>query len=468
MTEALAMNRAEARPPRIMPVVTPSGFMRMPLLVVFGYVVATFALFLFWPINWPIYYAGDWVRLIAYVSLCLAVIGWAMLRGSKGATPVTAPLPWLTVLLPAGAIVSVAVLVPSCFTYTGHGPWEVLDSLRDQGGAYRRLQVQLFATDGQRTAIAAARAIAAPLVYPVLPLGLINWRRIGLSGRISVVVTVSSSIIFSIMRGTDKEIADLLVIGASALLVSFGRSHALGTRGSDLVRRYWRPVLLAILCVYLAQGLFTERKDARLGGYVTRTAVCANDSRICSDLDNPAIAWLPLRERFGATLFILSTCSGYYGLELAMEKPFESSWGVGHSPAALSVYEVITGDPSLHKRTFTYRNGEDHWAEEYYWSTLITWIANDVGFAGAVPVLALIGWCWGLWWREAAAGMGDPAAVLFTLATTMIFYLPANNQVLASYDGYTVFAVWLAIWLWHRARMKLSVVVPAALLDDAG
>jgi hypothetical protein len=64
--------------------------------------------------------------------------------------------------------------------------------------------------------------------------------------------------------------------------------------------------------------------------------------------------------------------------------------------------------------------------------------------------------------------MGDPAAVLCTLAATMIFYLPANNQVLASYDGYTVFAVWLAIWLWHRARMKLSVVVPAALLDDAG
>ena len=136
-------------------------------------------------------------------------------------------------------------------------------------------------------------------------------------------------------------------------------------------------------------------------------------------------------------MFILSTCSGYYGLELAMEKPFDTSFGLGHSPASLSVYEALTGDSSLHQRTYTYRNGADGWSEDYYWSTLIAWIANDVGFAGAVFVLALIAFMWGKWWREAAAGMSDPAAVLFALSTTMIFYFPANDQVLASYDPAT-------------------------------
>ncbi len=93
----------------------------------------------------------------------------------------------------------------------------------------------------------------------------------------------------------------------------------------------------------------------------------------------------------------------------------------------------------------------------------MTWIANDVGFPGAVLVLGALGFLWGKWWREAAAGMSDPAAVLFVLATTMMVYLPANNQVLGSYDGYLELAVWVVIWLWHRRRQALSARVTAEL-----
>ena len=461
MTDSIALAPFDPSSLRVIPVVAPSGITRLPLLLVFGYVAATFALFLLWPINWPIYYLNDWMRLIGYVALCLIVLGAGALLGSRGPARVTAPLPLLSILLPTGAIIAALLLIPSSFAYTGHGPWDMLDALRDQAAAYRQLQSQLVATTGQRNAVVVARALAAPIIYAILPLGIIHWRTIGWIGRMSVGVTVIASLIFSIMRGTDKEIADLFVIGVAAAFVSFGRARTLGHDSAELVRRYWKPTLLFVVFFYFAQGLFTERKDERLGGYVSRTAVCANDSHICADLDNPWIAWLPLRQRFGLTVFILSTCSGYYGLELALEKPFDPSYGVGHSPAALSVYEAVTGDPSVHLRTFTYRNGEDHWSEEYYWSTLITWIANDVGFPGAVLILALLGYFWGRWWREAAAGMSDPAAVLFVLTTTMIFYLPANNQVLASYDGYTIFAVWIALWLWHRSRGALSAGVPA-------
>ena len=448
---------------RVVPVVSPAGITRAPLMLVFGYVVGTFLLFLAWPVNWPIFYAGDWARLVCYVALCLAVLWIAAFSGSAGPTRVTAPLPRLAILLPLAALVAVLLLIPSSFAYTGKAPWEVLDALSDQGAAYRRFQQQLAATDGQRNMIVMVRALTAPFVYAILPLGIINWRRIGWIGRASLGVAVAASVIFSILRGTDKEIADLFVIGAAAAFVSFGRARAMGYSAGELLRRYWKPVLVALAFLYVAQGLFTDRKEGRLGSYVSRTAVCINDSRICADLDNPAISWLPLRQRFGLTIFILSTCSGYYGLDLAMEKPFEPAWGVGHSPAALSVYEAATDDRGPHLDTYTWRNGADHWPEENYWSTLITWIANDVGFVGAVPVLALIGFFWGRWWREAAAGMNDPAAVLFALTTTMIFYLPANNQVLASYDGYTTFGTWIAIWLWHRSRRALSAALPAEL-----
>lgn len=443
---------------RILPVVSPAGITRLPLLVVFGYLIATFALFLVWPINWPIYHLSDWLELIGYVGVCFAIIAAAMYWGSAGATRVTAPLSHLTLLLAAGAAAAALLLVPSSLSYTGRGPWEIMDALRDQGAAYHQFQLQLYATQGQRNLIVGLRALVAPLTFAVLPLGIIHWRAMGVTGRSAVIVAVLASSAFSIMRGTDKEFADLFIVGCAGAFVAYGRNRALQPPGSERSRRFWRPALVAIVFIYLAQGLSIDRKGERNGGYASATLICANDSTICADLDSAGIAWLPLAQRFGATSFILSTTSGYFGLELALKKPFESAYGLGHSPAAMSIYEALTHDPGPHSRTYTYRNGDDHWSEDYYWSTLMTWIANDVGFVGALPALGLIAYLWALWWREAAAGMSDPAAVLFALATMMMFYFPANNEVLASYEGYTVLGVWLAVWLWHR-RAKGVIAV---------
>jgi hypothetical protein len=446
--------------PRALPVVTPAGLTRLPLAVVLAYVAATFLLFLTWPIDWPIYTLANWARLVGYVGLCLVVLSGGAFRGSTGPTRVVAPLPYLGVWLPLGAVAAALLLIPSSVVYTGLHPWDVLEALKDQAAAYRRLQQQLFLTSGERDNLVAIRMAIAPLTYAILPLGIIRWNSIGWLGRASVVLVVATAIIFSILRGTDRELADLFLVGIAAAFVSVGRAIAMGNGGRELVRRSWKLAAIAIVFLAFAQNLFTDRKAERLGGVVSRTSVCANSSRICADLDNPMIAWLPHRQRFSLTFFILSTCSGYYGLELAMEKPFDTTFGLGHSPAMLSVYEAVTGDPTLKKRTYTYRNGADGWSEEYYWSTLIAWIANDVGFFGAVFVLGLIGFMWGKWWREAAAGMSDPAAVLFALTTTMIFYLPANDQVLGAYDGYAIYAVWIAVWLWHRSRRALSVLMP--------
>lgn len=462
MTQIDAVAAPRPALPWTLPVVTPAGITRLPLVLVLGYIAATFLLFLIWPVNWPIYPFDNWIRLIAYVALCLTAIGGAAFIGSSGPTRVTAPLPRLPLLLMAGAVLALLLLAPTSYTYTGRPPWVVLDALRDQGAAYKRLQQQLAVGGGQHLGIALLRAACAPVIYAVLPLGVLRWRAIGWSGRIAVAVTAACSVVFSIMRGTDKEIADLFVVGVSSALVAFGRSQACGQRGGEMVRRYWRWALVAIVFVYVAQGLYTERKDQRLNsGRTVRTTVCANGRHICADIDNPWIAWLPERQRFSVSLFILSTCSGYYGLDLALEKPFETAWGVGHSPVALNLYEAVTKDRTPHLRTYTWRNGAEDWQEDYYWSTLITWIANDVGFAGAVLVLAIIGLLWGWWWREAAAGMSDPAAVLFALTTTMMVYFPANNQVFLTADGYSVTTVWVAVWIWHRSRRKLSAAIGA-------
>src|SRR5665213_3084854 len=167
--EALAAPRPASR--RILPVVTPAGMTRLPLILVLSYVAATFLLFLIWPVNWPIYHVEDWLRLIGYVALCLTAIGVFAWTGSSGATRATAPLPRLPLLLISGAIAAALLLTPTSYTYTGRPPWAVLDALQDQAAAYKRLQAQLAGAAGQHLGMALLRGACAPLMFAVLPLG---------------------------------------------------------------------------------------------------------------------------------------------------------------------------------------------------------------------------------------------------------------------------------------------------------
>ena len=417
----------------------------LPLLIIMAYLFSTFFLFMIWPINWPIYDSSSWIILSAYIISCFIIIIIGFQFGSKSQFAHThTQFPWYRTII-FGAIFAIIILFPSSILYTGRWPWQFLQVIQFQNEAYKALQYQLIETAGQRGPLAAIRALLSPLTFAVIPLGIIHWRTLPKIGKGFVIATAFASIIFSTLRGTDRELADLFIISGSATLVAIGRGGA--SQGLSALKRYWKPALAIILFLYVAATVFTERKGARLGGYEQRISVCANDSNICTDIDAPLINWMPLSQRFGVSFFILSTCSGYYGLQLAMEKPFHSTYGLGHSPAIMSLYTLFTEDKQLSTRTYTYRNSIEGWVEENYWSSLITWLANDVGFIGALFVLAWLGWLWGKTWYSATVGGSDPAAVLFCLVMVMLFYLPANNQVFASYDGYVTFFVWMIIWI---------------------
>jgi len=148
----------------------------------------------------------------------------------------------------------------------------------------------------------------------------------------------------------------------------------------------------------------------------------------------------------------MSVSQGYYGLTLAMQQKFESTFGVGHSPTLLGLYETLTGDRRLAGRAYTMKIAREGWLPEYFWSTGIIWFANDLGFAGVLPLLALIGFYWGRSWRDATAGQNDAAAVLFCLFMVMMVYLPANNQVFNTFDGYFTLIFWAVCW--GRSKIK--------------
>lgn len=420
----------------------------LPLQAVMTFHALVFSLFLFWPINWPIYSAGHWALLIAYVLACYFALGAMFLTGARGSPAPGASRPPV-LLIYAGAALAVVLLVPISYAYTGLGPWNVMEALQRQGEVYREFNEQLLLTSGQRGPVALARAFTWPLTFAVLPLGIVHWRSIGWIARGAVLATAACSIVFSILRGTDREIAELVIVVAAAFFVSMGRNAALRASIAAIFARLWKPALVLSVMLVVGASLFTERKAERLGQI---QVACANDSQICADLDAPGIAWLDDRAKFSASLFILSSASGYYGLALGLEKEFEPTYGAGHSAFALSLYELLTGDPSLKARTFTYRNEFDGWNPDNYWSTAILWFANDVGFIGAIVVMALIGLLWGRSWRDATVARNDAAAVIFCLVMVGVVQIASTNAALNALEGYVALAFWGLVWRFTRAR----------------
>jgi hypothetical protein len=259
--------------------------------------------------------------------------------------------------------------------------------------------------------------------------------------------------IFSILRGTDREVADLIVISTSAYLIGAARRRLReprlplgGYRGRI---RASGPALLVLLAVVLALAsqVFLERRQeriARLGEY------CFAQSGACANYKSPFVAGLNDRDRFGVTMAVGYASAGWYGLSLALKKDFRSAYGLGHSPALMRVYTMLTGDHSLELRTFNSRNTDDGWPGDYFWSTMMTSLANDVGFPLALGLLGVFGWAWGRSWKDAVVGGNDPAAVVFCIGAMTVVYFPANLQMLLGLDGYSTCVVWLSVWMLTR------------------
>jgi len=84
-------------------------------------------------------------------------------------------------------------------------------------------------------------------------------------------------------------------------------------------------------------------------------------------------------------------------------------------------------------------------------SSMFPWWASDVGFGGALVVLALVGTALTASWRDLVGGSGNPfAAAAFAQLAVFAAYVPANNQCLQSGECLTAFVATIAAWLWFR------------------
>jgi hypothetical protein len=431
------------------------GIERLPIRLVLFYVAATFFVFALGPFEWPV---DNWASLIAFLGLSMACL-WVGFRYAIASAPrecAAIDPRWIIIL---GSMAAVALLFIAAPVYTGKMPWQVLDALREQGVAYSTLQEQLELTSGSRGPIALARILTWPFVFGGMLLGILQWTYLRAGFRLLIVVILLSILVSSILRGTDREGADLLVVISSSIGVLGARE--LVHRDSSL-RRMAHVAKHAIIAVFIllvaTATLFVQRKEGR---FVDAATLCIaqseQDPGICADFAYAPFVLFDIDERyrFAASIAAAYFSQGYYGLSLALDiGDFQSTWGIGHAPFVAALYTSLTGDGELYTHSYTYRLRDVGWSDENQWSTMFPWLANDISFFGVPVLMLLIGAAFGASWRDAVFASDDRAAVVFAIFCIMLVYLPANSQVTLVPDHYFALLVWLSLWLCARSRSR--------------
>lgn len=422
----------------------------IPLFLGLMYLVTTVVLFFLGPFDWPIDNEGI---LLFFVFVCMVAIALGFIIGviksGRGR-----PLHSWRFFFRIGCVSSIVLLFPATWIYTGKWPWEVFSVLGDQGLAYREMLAVVEADEsGIRGYMAILRALFAPFVYCVVPFAILNFKSLR---RLDVLLFsghLCAVLIFSFMRGTDRETVELLVFFIATLLIATCRLAVKHGRFPFKASSVLVSSVLLIMILCATAVLFVDRKGSRMGG---QGGFCVADGVVCS-VRSSHESDLSATANFALEMVTGYVSQGYYGLSLALKEDFTSTFGLGHSSFLMSAYGKAIDD-SMYQRSYLYKISAAGWSDKSQWSTIYPWLASDVSFPAVPLVIALLGFLWGCGWKSAVLLRSDAGALMFLFLSSAVLYIPANNQLTQTLDSYFAFLFWLVVWLMQGARKERSVI----------
>jgi hypothetical protein len=414
-----------------------------PLLVLEVYLNLSLAAFAFGPWDYPI---PDPTNVELYVIAAHVALAAGYLARGRGRTR---GIVWnlsIDRLVAWSSALAFLMIFPTSLLNTGRLVPDVVFGLLNPGEAYATYQSARVAT----APIAAyVRMLLGPLLALPLPLTVFFWsslsRRTRFLGVSSILGNVALYIAMAVNQGVALTV--LLIPCYLAAAVVAGR-----------LRPRRRTVLTAAALCLLAVGsalTFFATATAQREGSQLATGSFA---QIGATADRNNITTRYLSDVGAIGMFGLTSYvgQGYYGLWLAMQKPFIPMWGIGHSTFLYRQAARITGNDSLEHLALPERiSDEDGWTAVQFFQTIYPWFASDVGWSGTLVVVFALGWMFAAAWAAVLRGLNPFAIALFGQLIMMFLYFPALNAVLQGGEGLATF--WGLAILWGGSRVRFQV-----------
>jgi hypothetical protein len=415
----------------------------LPLTFFFVYLNFSVFLFVMGPWDWPLERKGPLYLFLGAAHVAL-VLGY--LSGASKPSAGYAGKWSVKRLIGLSVFINLALLGPTALYRIGPGGGDLLAGLFNPGEAY--LQSAIVREQATPT-VEYVRTLFGPLLFLVLPLAIFYWNELSRSLRILSVASIAGIAIMFIAMGTNKALADIVVLTPWMLLtaryagrIRFGRKRVLIT------------AIVTVLAIGAFLAFFTSTQNTRSGsaskyGYLSKPHVSV-------DYNNFMVRNLSPEAAVGVVGIVSYMSAGYFALYLSLDEPFVPTYGVGNSYFAARQVARLTGNNDITLRPYPMRIEERGWDAYGMFSSIYPWLASDVTFPGTIVIVFLIGRLFAVVWKDSLRGDNPFAIAMLAQLLIMLFYFPANNQALQFGEGFSAF--WVILFLWWRERRRALVV----------
>jgi hypothetical protein len=419
-------------------------FVYHPLVIFLSWNLLTYLVFLFGPFDWRI----DNVLLVSFfVFSCLLSIALGFLVGTKTAYSIRFNIQKHRNLSNLILYLGGVIFLLSIYFYTGKIPWDLPSYIfNDSSINYNDFQ-SYIASSGRdsRVLFVIFKIFLQPFIIVKIFETLFSWKIVNLLQKLSLISLISGWLLFSISRGTDKEIGDIFLLFfvflASRYAISPQKSLNQQPLAIPLLKIIFTIILSISLLLTLVQ-IFSQRKFDRL----QNTTVCLFEANTCSELHFGDDDFSKSIE-FSVSIISSYISQGYYGLSLALKEEFESTFGTSHSLFLLDLTKGVLGSDFI-ERSYLVKNGRYGWSYLTNWSTAYVAIASDISFIAVPFVFLFAGFLFACVWINYLATKNIYTLSLFYYFVVFFVYLPANMQVTNTPESY--FAVLTLLFIWFK------------------
>lgn len=414
------------------------GKLFLPYFVFVLFNLGTYLVFLYGPFDWPLQNAGLMSGLLA-AFLAFYTVGYAFGTQRKVGRSINEITAWIARHLSLILPVAVAVFAASIYVYTGEFFWNTARIFGDQQQNY--YDTLRFGETSSRI-LNAPFGLAKMVLQPVITLGVLyasmNFKRLRFWQKLTLLGVYLFWILFSVFRGTDKEIFDISVILLTAVAVNYYRS----LRSQITLAQMGRSLLFVTVAVVMLVGflsVFSQRKLTRTSG---QTVICVAEAGVCSREGDTPLGYV-------YSLTAAYATHGYYGMSLALQEDFTTTFPFGNAPALKPLADLLVG-PEYLERSYPNKIDRRGWDNGLRWSTAYTSWASDISFWLVPFVMFFVGLITALAWKDAVMGGSLLASAVFSFMATMSLFLSANNQVGIALDSLLAFQFLTLLWLVSR------------------
>lgn len=386
-------------------------------------------------------------------------------RGTAG------PVIPASTLVIAGAVLYLLLYPLAVYEATGKWYPDIYRGLAHSGQAYA---AKTYAQEHLSQYATYLGMLVAPLTIGVIPLTLFFFRRLSRPARALGLLVIALSLALGVAQAINQDVGE--ICGYVVVFLVIVAATARGSR-----RERWTRVarcgVAAILtcCVFLGyyslvihNRVATDVADQGTEtGQSTDEAMAADALHNFGRLRNDSIFYQTVPTAVQGRGLMLSSylTQGYKGLSLAMDSPWHPTWGLGFSIFVRHNASRVLGldENGVEARTYEGEIDARGWPAGAQWSTFFIHPASDITFPGVVLLMGVIGFGFGLSWRDVCIGRDPLACVVFFYFLLLLFYLSANNQLYQQGRLAIGFSVVLVAWLALRSRgARQPDPVPAA------